>query len=231
MPCAPCAASLTPASRSFRGRHALGRAGTAPSVVPSARPVGPLGLSCCGRSTSAFCSCATPMRQSWCRSRSGLRVAERMSTSSAPGRASSRVRARQRVADRTELSCVVARSRRSEVLDLARVGDHMRSFVLYHPQTKCSLYRYSLQRRQHSSEVCVRRVPTGARRLTVKKVVCMTIDCLLKVNWGSPRRPHLTKNDNVLYRNESRINSLKQNKRSPSKNTTKKRVILNSRHQ
>jgi len=77
--------------------------------------------------------------------------------------------ARQRVADRTELSCVVGRSRRSEVLDLARVGDHMRSFVLYHPQTKCSLYRYSLQRRQHSSEVCVRRVPTGARRLTVKK--------------------------------------------------------------
>ena len=42
--------------------------------------------------------------------------------------------ARQRVADRTELSCVVGRSRRSEVLDLARVGDHMRSFVLYHPQ-------------------------------------------------------------------------------------------------
>jgi len=76
--CAPCAASLSfipwPAS------HALGRAGTAPScpapLGPYQGPVGPLGLSCCGRSTSAFCSCATPMRQSWCRSRSGLRVGE-----------------------------------------------------------------------------------------------------------------------------------------------------------
>ena len=60
-----CPASPAPPAcrraRSFRGRHALGRAGTAPSCH---RPAGPLGLSCCAR--PAPCSCATPMRQSWC---------------------------------------------------------------------------------------------------------------------------------------------------------------------
>jgi len=57
--CACPAPALAPPAcrraRSFRGRHALGRAGTAPSCH---RPVGPPGLSCCAR--PAPCSCATP---------------------------------------------------------------------------------------------------------------------------------------------------------------------------
>ena len=67
-----CPARLAPPAcrraRSSRGRHALGCAGTAPSCH---RPAGPLGPSCCAR--PAPCSCATPMRQSWCRSRTASR--------------------------------------------------------------------------------------------------------------------------------------------------------------
>ena len=68
-----CPAPLAPPAcrraRSFRGRHALECAGTAPSCH---RPAGPPGLSSC---RPAPCSCATPMRQSWCADRD-LRVGE-----------------------------------------------------------------------------------------------------------------------------------------------------------
>jgi hypothetical protein len=85
--CVTCAANLS--ARSFMPWPACARTCRKRTVVPSARRAA-RARACCAR--PAPCSCATPMRQSWCRSRSA--------STSSPGRASSR--APQLVADCAE---------------------------------------------------------------------------------------------------------------------------------